>query len=496
MAETTTTTQYVREAPDIEAYKLGLYQDAQKYIRELQAQGIQPPAQGIAGFTSEQLAAGDVIRSGIGGYEPYLGGALSANQAAQQMISQGSAPLLQESLAQQQAGISGLQQAQQLALAQRQAPFQLRDQALRGLSGAATDIARAGSGVGSQVFAAQQGLGRAGQLGQQAAQQAMPASQRAQQEAIRSGQQAGYIAGQGMRGIGQAQRGIAGQVGGAQQAQQLAAQRARESTAAAQGQLSRAGQMGQGAALSGISQLRGSAEQFDPSGIGAFMDPFTRQVIEAEQAEIARLGEKQVNEARAAQAAAGAFGGSRGAIMESEIGRNVLEQQARTGAQLSSQGYQQAAQQAQQAFEASKGRQQQAAQLTGSLGQQGAGTALQAAQQAGQLGLSAEQLAQTGALQGGQLGLSGQMNQAQLAQQAAQLGISTEQLQNQMAQQAGTNGSKPRSVRFIGCTTTAARRTGRRRAGLQGQQALAQMAGTTSKHCPAGRSARACSTVN
>ena len=404
MAETTITEQIVREAPEIEAYKLGLFQDAQKYIRDLQAAGIQPPAQGVAGFTAEQLAAGDIIRSGIGGYEDYLGGALSANQAAQQMIAQGSAPLRQEALAVDQAGISGLEQARQLALAQRQAPFQIRDQALRGLAGAATDIARAGSGVGSQVFAAQQGLGRAGQLGQQAAQQAMPASQRAQQEAIRSGQQAGRIAGQGMRSIGQAQRGIAGQVGGAQRAQQLAAQRARQSTAAAQGQLGsaagaairegavgqqgirgaagqisggiqqaqqqrqlaeqrarqstaaaqrqlgQAGAMGRGTALSGIRQLRGSAEQFDPSGIGAFMDPFTREVIEAEQAEIARLGEQQLNQARAQQAAAGAFGGSRGAIQEAEIGRNVLQQQARTGAQLRSQGFQQAAQQAQAAF--------------------------------------------------------------------------------------------------------------------------------------------------
>jgi len=202
MAETTTTTQYVREAPNIEAYKLGLYQDAQKYIRDLQAQGIQPPAQGIAGFTSEQLAAGDVIRSGIGGYEPYLGGALSANQAAQQMIAQGSAPLLQESLAQQQAGISGLQQAQQLALAQRQAPFQLRDQALRGLSGAATDIARAGAGVGNQVFAAQQGLGRAGQLGQQAAQQAAAQQLRQAQLTGQLGQTIGALGTQ-TAGLGQ-----------------------------------------------------------------------------------------------------------------------------------------------------------------------------------------------------------------------------------------------------------------------------------------------------
>ena len=477
MTETTITRQIVEEAPEIQAYKLGLFQDAQKYIRDLQAAGIQPPAQGVAGFTAEQLAAGDIIRSGIGGYEDYLGGALRANQAAQQLIAQGSAPLLQESLAQQQAGISGLEQARQLAIAQRQAPFQIRNQALRGLSGAAADIARAGAGVGSQVFAAQQGLGRAGRLGQRAVGRAMPATQRAQREAALSGFQAGQLAGQGIRSIGQAQQGIAGQVGDAQLAQQLAALRARQSTAAAQGQLRRAGQMGQDAALAGIGQLGGSAEQFDPSGIAAFMDPFTREVIEAEQAEIARLGEKQLNQARAQQAAAGAFGGSRGAIQEAEIGRNVLEQQARTGAQLRSQGFQQAAQQAQAAFEAARGRQQRAAQLTGALGQQGAGTALQAAQQAGQLGLSAEQLAQTGALQGGQLGLRGQTTQAQLAQQAAALGISTEQLQAQLAQQAAQTAQQQGRLGLSAAELAQRGAQAGGALGLQGQQALAQMAG-------------------
>ena len=53
-------------------------------------------------------------------------------------------------------------------------------------------------------------------------------------------------------------------------------------------------------------------------------------------------------------------------MQEAEIGRNVLQQQARTGAELRSQGFQQAQQQAQQAFEQAQSRRQQAAQLTGS----------------------------------------------------------------------------------------------------------------------------------
>ena len=357
MVDVTQTTQYVREAPQIEAYKLGLYQDAQQYIRDMQNAGIQPPTQAVAGLTSEQLAAGDIVRGGIGGYESYLKGGLGANQAAQGLISKTSMPMLAESLAQQQAGITGLGQARDLAIGQMNAPYTVRDQALAGMSQANLDLARAGVGTGQQVRASQQGIAKAG-LG--AANQASAA-----------------------------QRGLAQNVG-----------------------------------------------QFDPSGIGAFMDPYTQSVIEAEQAEIARLGEQQKNQARSQQVQAGAFGGSRGAIAETEIDRNTLQQQARTGAQLRSQGYQQAAQQAQQAFEQARGR------------------GLQAASQQGQLGLSAAQMQQAGAQAGGQLGLSGQQALAQMAgqraniaQQGGQLGLQYGQYGQQnvnqlaaLAQQQGAMG--------------------------------------------------------
>ena len=49
------------------------------------------------------------------------------------------------------------------------------------------------------------------------------------------------------------------------------------------------------------------------------------------------------------RAGAGAFGGSRQAIAEGEIIGNVLDQQARTGSQLRSQGFQQDNKLAQQA---------------------------------------------------------------------------------------------------------------------------------------------------
>jgi len=238
-----------------------------------------------------------------------------------------------------------------------------------------------------------------------------------------------------IRGAGQ---GISGEVGSAQQQAAQAAARARGQTEMAGRDLRSAGQMGQSAAMQGIAGLAGTGDQYDPSSASSFMDPFNRDVIDAQQAEIARLGEKQKIAARDQAVKSGAFGGSRGAIAEAEIGRNVLQQQAKTGAELRSQGFQQAQQQAQQSFEQAQGRRQQAAQMTGSLGQAGAQTGISAAQQAANLGLSAEQLAQRGALEGGQLGLSGQQGIGSLAAQRAGIGQNLGS-QFQSAQQLGSN---------------------------------------------------------
>lgn len=140
-----------------------------------------------------------------------------------------------------------------------------------------------------------------------------------------------------------------------------------------------------GAGIGGYQQagqaLAGAAEQFDPSAqVGAFMDPYLENVVQQQYQDIQRLGDIQQMGARGQAVGAGAFGGSRQAIAGTEIGRNVLEQQARTGAQLRSAGFQQALQSAQNAFEAARGRQLQTAQTMGNLAQ-GLGSA--GVQQAG-----------------------------------------------------------------------------------------------------------------
>mgnify|MGYP003152404155 CR=1 FL=1 len=141
---------------------------------------------------------------------------------------------------------------------------------------------------------------------------------------------------------------------------------------------SAAGTLGRGA-----EAVAGSTGTFDPRSVSQFMNPYTEDVIRQSERDIDRLGTKQQQGVRDRAAAAGAFGGGRQAIGEAEVGRNVLDQQARTGAQLRSQGYQQAMGQAQAAFENQQRRQQQAGQIFGGLGQATAqlGLGLQGAQQ-------------------------------------------------------------------------------------------------------------------
>jgi len=132
-------------------------------------------------------------------------------------------------------------------------------------------------------------------------------------------------------------------------------------------------EQGIGTALSGAPMLMGSAAAYDPRSYQQFMDPYMEDVVQRAQADIARQGEVQAQGIRGRAVGQGAFGGSRQAVAEQELNRNIMDQQARTGAQLRSAGFQQAQQQAQNAFQNQMARQQSAAQIFGQLGQ-GIGT--------------------------------------------------------------------------------------------------------------------------
>ncbi|MGA0083215.1 MAG: tail fiber domain-containing protein [Candidatus Nanopelagicales bacterium] len=146
--------------------------------------------------------------------------------------------------------------------------------------------------------------------------------------------------------------------------------------------------------------------------IGAYQSPYTEQVIEQSMADIQRQADIARRQAQSQAIGAGAFGGSRSALLETESQRPYIEQQARTAAGLRQAGFEQA----QRAAESDIARQQQMAMFAPEL-------ELRARQQqAGLLGgVGAEQAARLG-----QLGQIGQ--QQQLLQQQA-LGVPYQEFQ-------------------------------------------------------------------
>jgi len=207
-----------------------------------------------------------------------------------------------------------------------------------------------------------------------------------------------------------------------------AAERARLSTAEAQQALQEAAGFGRDVATSGISSLRGSTAMYTPDMLSPFMNTYEDAAVQQALRDIAREGDIREQQLQAQAVQAGAFGGSRQAVAEQELARNVLEQQGRTAAQMRSAGFESAAARSQDAFERAQQRAQSAAQIGSQVSGTAAGTMLSAAQTGGELALEAERLAQQGALSGAQLGLSGEQLAAANAQALAQTGLGIEQL--------------------------------------------------------------------
>lgn len=95
---TETQVQIVREAPEIEAYKLGLLESAKK----LADQQITLPTQQIAemsGLQTQAISAASPATGGIGGYQPYLTAAGQTMAPASSMIQQGASAITGEGIA-------------------------------------------------------------------------------------------------------------------------------------------------------------------------------------------------------------------------------------------------------------------------------------------------------------------------------------------------------------------------------------------------------------
>jgi len=164
-----------------------------------------------------------------------------------------------------------------------------------------------------------------------------------------------------------------------------------------------------------LTGLQGLAQQEAPqigqvgsllgADIGAYQSPYTQQVIDQSMADIQRQADISRGQAQSRAIGAGAFGGSRSALLEGESQRPYIEQMARTSAGLRESGFQQA----QRAAESDIARQQQMAMFAPEL-------QLRARQQqAGLLGgVSAEQQQRLAAL--GQIGQQQQGFQQQALQ--------------------------------------------------------------------------------
>ena len=457
MAETSE--QIVREAPEIEAYKLGLLESA----KALADKGVAIPPQMVAEMSQLQIQATEIAQAGIGGYQPYLEQAGYTLGDAQSTIgsTMAAASPYQTEAAGFMRGAAG-NVPQQVAASQLGIQNAIdygagATQTATGALGTAAENARAAALAGQTALGSASGqiptvLNNA-QLGNQ-----LSLGQAGQALTAASNQGVGTTLGQNLSGVTDA---------------------ARAGTSQASTALQQAGAFGTQTAQQGIAALAGATGAYDPTSASSYMNQYEDAAVQQAMADIQRAGDIQQLSADAQAVGAGAFGGSRQGIADAELSRNILEQQGRTAAGMRQQGFDSASQRAQQAFEAQQGRSLQAAQLTGSLGAQGAQSGIAAAQAAGQLGLSSEQvaaanaqaLAQTGmnlqqlqastgmsaaqlsgqlTSQMGQLGLSGATQKASIAQQAAQMGISTEQLAAQLAGQAGGLGQSQAQIGMQG----------------------------------------------
>jgi hypothetical protein len=168
-------------------------------------------------------------------------------------------------------------------------------------------------------------------------------------------------------------------------------------------------------------------ETFGTQQAQQYMNPYLQSALNPQldearrQAQISRMGDA----ARLSQA--GAYGGSRQAIMESELNRNLMSKQA----DITGIGYNTAYDKAAQQFNADQARQQAVQQATEQSRQFGYGQNMNAAQLGAQYGLAGQQAAEQSKQYGADFGLKG----LQGAMSGAQLmgGLGAQQSQADLA---------------------------------------------------------------
>lgn len=119
-----TTVQIQRQDPAIEAYRLGLLRDVQEFVKNQVAAGMPPEtAYQVAGLTPAETAAIGAAQSGIGAYQPFLQAGEAAIQGGQNIVTQAAVPSLRQAETTTGQTQDIINQAAQLAAAQRAVPY-------------------------------------------------------------------------------------------------------------------------------------------------------------------------------------------------------------------------------------------------------------------------------------------------------------------------------------------------------------------------------------
>jgi len=166
------------------------------------------------------------------------------------------------------------------------------------------------------------------------------------------------------------------------------------------------------------------ANTFDQGAAQQYMNPYMQSVVDMQQQDAQRQANIATTGRNAQAVGAGAFGGSRQAIMDAEAARNLASQKG----SIQATGLQNAYGQAQQQFNTDQARQQQAQQMSEQSRQYGAGLGMQGLQTALQGAGALGQLGQT--QYGQQVGNINLQNQMGAQQQQAQQNILNQQIQN------------------------------------------------------------------
>ena len=119
-----TMVQIQRQDPAIEAYRLGLLRDVQEFVKNQVAAGMPPEtAYQVAGLTPAESAAIGAAQSGIGAYQPFLQAGEAAIQGGQNIVTQAAVPSLRQAETTTGQTQDIINQAAQLAAAQRAVPY-------------------------------------------------------------------------------------------------------------------------------------------------------------------------------------------------------------------------------------------------------------------------------------------------------------------------------------------------------------------------------------